>query len=158
MVSKQKQIADTEAKMAASLAAMKQTKLNGFAARIDALGSLAKKSSTIFWTSIFITLLFIVIETTPLFVKIISERSPYDYRLNQHETLATQVHNSYVGKLVSANEAELDFIKETNSYQTKQTIVAEKELIKKVIESEIGNITEEVLTWQDYKTIGRRFT
>ena len=155
---KQNQIIETEELMAASLVAMEKTKLDGFAARLDALGNLAKKSSTIFWASIFITLLFIAIETAPLFVKLISDRSPYDYRLNQHETLAAQVHNAYVGKLTSITEAELRYVKETDRYQSLQTAGAEKEVIKKVIETEVEKIKNQSLSWQEYKTMGRKFS
>jgi len=155
---KQEQISTMETNMASALSAMEKTKLNGFAARLDALGKLASKSSTIYWASIFITLLFIAIETAPLFVKLISERSPYDYRLDQHETLAAQVHNAYVTKLVSATEAEMRFIKEADRYQSMQTVGAEKELLKKVIESEIDLLKDKVITWQEYKAMGRKFS
>ena len=155
---KQNKIAETERIMAESIAAMGKTKLDGFAARLDALGNLASKSSTIYWASIFITLLFIAIETSPLFVKLISDRSPYDYRLNQHEILAAQTHNAYVGKLTSITEAELRFIKETDKYQSIQTSGAEKEVIKKVIETEIDNLKGKTISWQEYKTMGRKFS
>lgn len=155
---KQNQIADTEAIMAEALVTMEKTKLDGFAARLDALGNLARKSKTIFWASIFITLLFIAIETAPLFVKLISDRSPYDYRLNQHETLAAQLHNAYVGKLESITEAELSFIKETDQYQSKQAAGAEKEVIKKVIETEVEQLKKQAISWQEYKTMGRKFS
>ena len=155
---KQNKIAETERIMAESIAAMEKTKLDGFAARLDALGNLASKSSTIYWASIFITLLFIAIETSPLFVKLISDRSPYDYRLNQHEILAAQTHNAYVGKLTSITEAELRFIKETDKYQSIQTSGAEKEIIKKVIETEIENLKGKTISWQEYKTMGRKFS
>lgn len=155
---KQKQIAETENQLATALTTMDKTKLDGFAARMDALGNLTKKSSTIFWASIFITLLFIAIETAPLFVKMISDRSPYDYRLNQHETLAAQLHNAYVGNLVSATEAEVNYTRETNRYQSLQAIGAEKELIKKVIDTELEKIKEQTLSWHEYKTKGRKFS
>lgn len=158
ITAKQEQIATLESDMGTAIAAMEKTKLDGFAARLDALGKLASKSSTIYWASIFITLLFIAIETAPLFVKLISERSPYDYRLDQHETLAAQVHNAYVTKLVSATEAEMRFIKEADRYQSLQTVGAEKELLKKVIDSEIDLLKDKVITWQEYKAMGRKFS
>lgn len=154
---KQNQILEAENTMSLSLAGMERTRLDGFAAQLDALGNLAQKSSTIFWASIFITLLFIAIETAPLFVKLISDRSPYDYRLNQHETLAAQVHNSYVGKLTSITEAELRFVKESDRFQTIQSISAEKELIKKVIDTEIENFKDQSMSWTEYKAMGRKF-
>ncbi|MEL6732632.1 MAG: DUF4407 domain-containing protein [Bacteroidota bacterium] len=44
-----------------------------------------KADSSIWWTSNLIMLLFILIETSPVFVKLISKRGPYDYLLNRIE-------------------------------------------------------------------------
>ncbi len=136
---------------------LEKSRLDGFAAQMDALGRLAEKSSTIFWASIFITLLFIAIETAPLFVKLISERSPYDYRLDQHETMVANSYQSYVGKLNSATQDDLQFAKETSRAQTLEALNAEKELIKKVIGTELEKVKEGALTWAEYKKVGRYF-
>lgn len=154
---KRLQIKEKEASMNGDLTAMDKIKLNGFAAQMDALGNLSSKSTTIFWASIFITLLFIAIETAPLFVKLISERSPYDYRLDQHETLVSTGHSVYVNKLNAITQNENQFIKETERCQTLEAINAEKELIKKVITTEIEIIKEKPLSWQEYRKMGRKF-
>ena len=136
---------------------LEKSRLDGFAAQMDALGRLGDKSSTIFWASIVITLLFIAIETAPLFVKFISERSPYDYRLDQHETMIANHYHSYVGKLNAATQDDLRFVKETSRTQTLEVINAEKELIRKVIDTEIQKVKEGTLTWAEYKKMGRYF-
>ncbi|MGK0314230.1 MAG: hypothetical protein ACI86M_000441 [Saprospiraceae bacterium] len=146
-----------EAQMNNTNANLEKARLDGFAAQMDALGRLADKSSTIFWASIFITLLFIAIETAPLFVKLISERSPYDYRLDQHETMVANSYQSYVGKLNSATQDDLQFAKETSRAQTLEALNAEKELIKKVIGAELDKVKEGALTWAEYKKVGRYF-
>ena len=154
---KREQIKEIETSMNTDLAAMDKVKLDGFAARMDALGNLATKSSTILWASIFITLLFIAIETAPLFVKLISERSPYDYRLDQHESLVSNIHSSYVNKLNSITQNENQFFKQTERCQTLEAIAAEKEIIKQVINTEIDLLKEKPLTWQEYRSLGRKF-
>jgi hypothetical protein len=58
---------------------------DGLAARMEALGQLARESDAIRLADIFIILLFIAIETAPIFVKLISERGPYDHLLEVHE-------------------------------------------------------------------------
>jgi hypothetical protein len=58
---------------------------DGLAARLDALSILQKESEAIFTASIFITLLFIAIETAPILVKLISNKGPYDWVLQSHE-------------------------------------------------------------------------
>ena len=136
---------------------LEKSRLDGFAAQMDALGRLGDKSSTIFWASVFITLLFIAIETAPLFVKLISERSPYDYRLDQHETMVVNSYQSYVGKLNAVTQDELQFVKETSRAQTLETLNAEKELIKKVISTELDKVKQGTLTWTEYKKVRRYF-
>lgn len=58
---------------------------DGFAARLDALQVLTKESEAIYWANIFILLLFIALETAPIFVKVISLKGPYDEMLELRE-------------------------------------------------------------------------
>jgi hypothetical protein len=51
---------------------------DGLAARLDALHILGKESDAMRWANIFIMLLFVALETAPIFVKLISPRGPYD--------------------------------------------------------------------------------
>ncbi len=60
-------------------------KYDGLAARLEALSVLTKESKAMKCANIFIILLFIAIETAPIFVKLISERGPYDLLLKTHE-------------------------------------------------------------------------
>lgn len=55
--------------------------MHGPAARMDALSNLTSKSDAIWWANLFIILLFVAIETAPVFVKLISPRGPYDHLL-----------------------------------------------------------------------------
>lgn len=57
----------------------------GFPARIQVLEQMKKGDSSIWWMSNLIILLFILLETSPVFVKLISKRGPYDYLLNRIE-------------------------------------------------------------------------
>jgi hypothetical protein len=67
-----------------------RSKLNGPASRMEALSRLAGQSDAILWAHWFIILLFIAIETAPLFVKLISSKGPYDNLLKVEEhTFAT---------------------------------------------------------------------
>lgn len=154
---RQEELLTIGSQMNSTNSSLEKTRLDGFAAQMDALGRLGDKSSTIFWASIFITLLFIAIETAPLFVKLMSGRSPYDYRLDQHETMASNSHKAYVGKLNALTDDALQFVKETSRTQTLETLNAEKELIKTVVKTELERVKEGTLTWQEYKKVGRHF-
>lgn len=154
---RQNELLTLEEQMNTTNASLEKTRLDGFAAQMDALGRLSDKSATIFWASIFITLLFMAIETAPLFVKLISERSPYDYRLDQHETMVANNYLSHVGKLNAATQDDLQFTKETSRTQTLEALSAEKEIIKTVIKTELEKVKEGTMTWAEYRKVGRYF-
>jgi amino acid transporter len=59
---------------------------DGLMARIDALNKLP------IWTSFFIFLLFLAVETSPIFAKLIAPKGEYDFRFQRHEgTIKTWV-------------------------------------------------------------------
>ncbi len=100
------------------LANLKREGIGGPAARIDALRRLTEQSTAIWWTNIFIILLFIAIETSPIFVKLISKKGPYDYSLETKEYLfetGTLTDKAYIhSQLKKQSEAmakkEKDFV------------------------------------------------
>jgi hypothetical protein len=78
--------------VASEISALEKSKMNGPAARMEALDRLTKSSSAMWWANIFITLLFIAIETSPIFVKLISSRGPYDnlLKIEEHKFYAQE--------------------------------------------------------------------
>ena len=57
----------------------------GFPAKIQVLEKMKEEDSSIWWMSNLIVLLFILLETSPVFVKLITKRGPYDYLLSRIE-------------------------------------------------------------------------
>lgn len=80
-----KELAAQDSTTASAVTQLKRTNLDGLASRLEALGTLTENSVPIRWANWFIMLLFIAIETAPVFVKLISPRGPYDDLLEQHE-------------------------------------------------------------------------
>jgi len=62
-----------------------EDKFNGFAARLQALDELGKNSAIIALAASFIMGLFIVLEISPVLIKLISSVGPYDYLLEKTE-------------------------------------------------------------------------
>jgi hypothetical protein len=91
----EKLIAENNADMGSALAAMEKGKLNGPAARMDALSRLTERSSAIWWANLFIIILFIAIETAPVFVKLISSKGPYDnlLKIEEHHFYAQEIED-----------------------------------------------------------------
>ena len=104
----------------AQITALNNPDYTGFAARLEALGRLTANSGAIWLASWFIILLFIAIETAPVFVKLISSRGPYDYLLASEEQdfsldwlhKATKSSSSMRKKAKSLSEEEKAFLNE----------------------------------------------
>lgn len=67
------------------ITSLAKEKIDGPAKRIEALSHLTQQSDAIAWANWFIMLLFIAVETAPVFVKLISPRGPYDHLLKIEE-------------------------------------------------------------------------
>ena len=82
---KLKSIAQRDSTVMAEISALAKQKLDGPASRMEALSRLTSESAAIAWASWFIILLFIAVETAPVFVKLISSQGPYDQLLKIEE-------------------------------------------------------------------------
>ena len=76
---------DLELKEKSDLKEVEEASLNGLASRLDAMSRLTEKSTAISMAHWFILLLFLAVETAPIFVKLISQRGPYDFVLKKEE-------------------------------------------------------------------------
>ncbi len=81
----EERVSKNDSLMLSELAALEKNKVNGLAARIEAIDRLTQQSSAIAWAHWFIILLFIALETAPVFVKLISSKGPYDNLLKIEE-------------------------------------------------------------------------
>ena len=115
---------------------LKLIPLDGFASRLDALSNLANEKSSIFWASLFITLLFIALETAPVFVKLISSKGPLDYVQNKHENYFVFSHDLALSDLAMKKQ----YHQKTYAFATTKVIEEENKLFKTAIENEVNNI------------------
>jgi len=83
--SKQVEIAQIKSTISSEIDHLEAVEYNGLAARMEALSNLKSKSSAIAMTDWFIFLLFICLELSPIFVKLMSSKGPYDEMLAAHE-------------------------------------------------------------------------
>jgi len=110
----------------AETAGLERGAYGGMAARIDALSRLGRKSEAIWLASIFVTLLFIAIETAPIFTKLISPRSPYDHLLEEHEHVYAMATKESVGKRATDVKNSLRKHTEIGLHSTTSDIAARK--------------------------------
>jgi hypothetical protein len=92
-------LAETQAGMTGETGAVIRTKLDGPAARLEALSRLTEQSQAMWWAHIFIIILFLIVESAPILVKLISRSGPYDallhalehkYRCQEVESIAIE--------------------------------------------------------------------
>lgn len=149
-------IAEKEAKINAfqtetqtGIANLNRDKYGGIAARMDALDRLAQRSEAIYWANIFIMLLFISIETAPIFVKLIAHRSPYDYVLQEHEHVFKMVNLEQTTLLSNAVKNKILVDTETGVHRAKAKAAAEKALIDEQLKQRLEDLKTQPLTWED---------
>ncbi|MDQ2656944.1 MAG: DUF4407 domain-containing protein [Bacteroidota bacterium] len=111
----QSRIASLETLLSTSISAMnremsalERSRLNGPAARMEALDRITAESSAILWAHWFILLLFIAIETAPVFVKLISPKGPYDnlLRIAEHGFIVEETESTARANADSKKRAE----------------------------------------------------
>ncbi|UZD22520.1 DUF4407 domain-containing protein [Algoriphagus halophytocola] len=91
---------------------------DGLAARMDALSVLTSESAAMALANTFIMLLFIAIETAPIFVKLISPRGPYDEYLELHEDKVKLFKGEKWTFSKGESEARVDYFQGTHFYAT----------------------------------------
>lgn len=140
-----------------ALATMEKVKLTGFAARIDALDRINQRSLAVYYAGLFIMFLFVAIETAPIFVKLITARSPYDYVLDKHEHAIAMNHKAITTSLTNVTKNELDFQISTNSYKTELAVKAEKELANEAILEHVERLKKKPMLWRELLRKGKLY-
>ena len=153
----QEKISNIETKQNEALESMQKVALTGFAARLDALDRLSQRSEAIFIASLFIMLLFIAIETAPIFVKLITPRSPYDYVLDKHEHAFMINHRAITTSLADSTNNQLEFQIQTNSHKTDLAIKAEKELAAQAVTEHVERLKKQPMLWRELLRKGKLY-
>lgn len=121
----------------------------GLLSRMAAFNQLTTMSPTVAWTSYFLISLFILLETAPIIVKLLSERGPYDDIYDNLQSITySKKHNTVVG--VHDND---------NGKQTHQSEDAKEKLATSRDESdETPIINATLLLRRDpYRLVGATF-
>lgn len=114
----------------------------GFLERNKALSDLVNEESSVFWATLFISLLIILIETGPILSKLIMPVGPYDVALAKEELLLMAASENDIRK-----GKHLLYEKKKLFYQ-KQKIMSD-ELVDKLTGIQQKNIDEELQKWED---------
>ena len=147
---KEKAISQIQNQQTSEINALQKTALGGFASRIDALSRLAANSNAIWMASLFIMLLFIIIETAPIFVKLISGRSPYEYILNKHEHAIEMNHKEITSILANTVKNKISMENEVNTYANQSISKSERKMIDEALNKEVERLKQGPLDWNTW--------
>lgn len=95
----------------------------GLLARLQALGALTQKNKYINIANWFIILLFIIIESSPILVKLMAKKGPYDYLLDLEEFKKNSHY--YHQKSLLRNQISQDINQNNSNYETEDTLKTE---------------------------------
>jgi hypothetical protein len=113
----------------------------GFLERNKALSDLSAQESSVFWTSLLISLLIILIEVGPILSKLMMPVGPYDIELAKEELLAMAASENSIRQ-----DKEVSFEKRKMFYQ-KQKEMSDK-LVNKLSSLQEKHINEELEKWE----------
>jgi hypothetical protein len=122
---------------------------DGFAARIDALSVLTQQSRAVYLANLFIILLFIAVETAPIFVKLISPRGPYDDLLEKHEHVFSKQRIREVTKLEQETYENLHILEERSKSNIRKELDVSRNTLREMTDAEIEIARKTIQHWKE---------
>lgn len=151
---KEQELHQTDSLMRAEITSLERSRFNGMAARMEALERLAAQSAAIRMAVWFIMLLFIAIETAPVLVKLISERSPYDYLLYDQEHIVEAEKKEAIALRQNAAQSRIKYDTEARAHLTIARTQAEKTLIDQKTKEKLNELQQQPYQWSTDKWNG----
>jgi len=113
----------------------------GFLERNKALSDLSDEESSVWWATLLVSLLIILLETGPILSKLIMPVGPYDLALARDELLQMAVSEQAMNR-----DRDLVFDKQRQFYEQQRTLSGE--LVDKLTELQRKHIDEELEKWE----------
>ncbi len=95
---------------AAELESIKRNPWNGMAAQLEALRVLGEENRAIYLANVFILLLFVMLECTPIIIKLIAPRGPYDELLEIREHFFKNHNLEKIAEMNHATHEKLKYL------------------------------------------------
>ncbi len=124
----------------ASIVALDRKPVDGLAYRMEGLERITAKYPPVRTAQIFIVFLFLLIESAPVLVKLISSRSSYDYHLHVHEHVVEMYHKEVTAKRSNAAEASIKYDHEVTMYDIHGEIKIKRAQIDEEVRQKIARI------------------
>ncbi|MFW6351354.1 MAG: DUF4407 domain-containing protein, partial [Bacteroidota bacterium] len=122
---------------------------DGFAARIHALGVLTSESRAVYLANLFIILLFIAVETAPIFVKLISVKGPYDELLHVHENAIAENAALKLSRNTGKTTIELKEWEQRSQNEVRRNLETGRVKTREIIDAEVEIARKSVGKWKE---------
>jgi hypothetical protein len=94
-------------------------------------------------------LLFIAIETSPIFVKLISAKGPYDDLLEKHEHSIENFKIEQMSKLNQKTNERLEIVIQSGNNAVREELEGNRNLMKRIIDAETELAQEMINQWKE---------
>ncbi len=121
---------------------------DGFLARLEAFGTLSAKNEVIRTTNWVIMILFVLIESAPVFVKLISRRGPYDEILELEEYQKLVDTKKEMTKLQAEAGNRIFIEEELNKIKTNSDIESSRDYIERMKKAKLDINKIKVENWK----------
>jgi hypothetical protein len=118
-------------------------------ARLEALSFLTKENSSIYLASWLITLLFVLLETAPVVVKLLSARGPYDEIIDRMDYEKTIEQKIKISELNDTVNTEMRISTERNRIKLEAELKANEELMNEIAAAQAEIAKEAVKKWKE---------
>jgi len=126
--------------ISAEILALDRKPVNGLAYRMEALNRITEKFPPVRTAELFIFFLFLLIESAPVLVKLISSRSSYDYHLNVREQVVEMYYKELTSKRSNAAEAAIKYDHDVTMYDIHGEIKVKRAQIDEEVRQKISRI------------------
>lgn len=123
--------------------------MNGFCVRYEAFTNVKAETPSVWWVSLFITLMFIIIEVCPTFFKMMVAAGPYDALLAAEEHEKQVVSKHRISNINDEINTQIQISVEKNKNKLEAEIAANKELLEKIAVTQAELLKTAVDEWRN---------
>lgn len=121
---------------------------NGFLARLEAMGNLTSKNKHISFANWFIVILFILLESSPVIVKLMSKRGPYDVKIEADELAMTYETEKEIIRLNTSLHDQIEKKKLDEKYKLEAGNKVRDHYYRKLAEAGMEVNEEKIEKWR----------
>ncbi|QUB60855.1 DUF4407 domain-containing protein [Prevotella melaninogenica] len=127
----------------------KASEENGFCVRYEAFSNVKSENFSLQLVSIFVMLLFIIIETTPTFFKMMIASGPYDDLLRSEMHRVRVLSDQQISDLNDNVNTEVKISTEKNHSRLEAEMAANKELLNQIATVQAELLTTAIAKWRE---------